>query len=313
MDILSKNPANVKWSDKKIRSIKVAERMFLAGFEERSKAIRFCGSILIMKKCEVCGSAEVKSANLCRDRMCPTCQWRLALKRFAQMCNVFDFLYEKEEFCAGFLTLTVKNCIPEKLEATLSEMSKDWNRLLAHKDVKRLVLGWARSVEITYNKRNRTFHPHYHVILLLKRQENPDYLRELFKAKWQRVAKLEYMPIVDFRYIKNVRENAENMQDNAENSIKNAILETYKYIVKEADEEAMPLGIFREMVRAITGKRLVAFGGNIKEARKMLRLSDEITDEDAGNPGNICSSCGAETKDAIYKWSFGEKRYVEYN
>lgn len=308
MDSITETSKKIKWSDKKIRSLKVADRMTRAGFEERGKAIRFCGTLLVMKKCECCGEIEVKSANLCRDRMCPTCQWRLALKRYAQMCKCFDFINDKKEFCAGFLTLTVKNCLPEELEKTLSDMSSDWNRLLAHKDIKRLVIGWARSVEITYNKRNRTFHPHYHVILLLKKEENADDLREIFRLKWQKVARLEYMPIVDFRYIRNIHENDEKTD---ENGVKAAILETFKYITKESDEEAMPLSIFREMVRAITGKRLVAFGGAIKEARKLLRMSDEITDDDAGSSGNACTSCGEETKQAIYRWSFGDKRYEE--
>lgn len=305
MLILSQNNSFVKWHDKKIENMRVSKKMIDAGFKERGIRMKFCGQYLEMKYCEDCGKSMISSANLCRDRLCPTCSWRLSLKRFAEMCNCIGFINDLECFDAGFLTLTVRNCKPENLRYTLDTMSKAWNRMRSDRKFRKIVLGTARSVEVTYNEQTKTFHPHFHVIILYKPCDET-IMRMLLSHLWERACQLDYKPITDFRIITDKDGPGVN-QDN--DNLCRAILETFKYSVKSDDVHDMPIGIFRQLVFGISGVRMVSYTGIIKEARKKLEYkTDELTEEDENINLNTCS-CGKELQRAVLQWSFTDCQY----
>lgn len=295
-----------KWTDKKTASLKVARRMIDAGFIERGKRMQFCGHFLNMKKCPTCGKNEISSANLCRDKLCPTCQWRLSLKRFAEMCATVSYIDDLDEYRAGFLTLTVKNCSPCDLRYTLQTMSKDWNRFLNQRWAKKMLVGSARSVEITFNPFTRTFHPHFHIITLTKPEYDEGFLRGKFNIGWQNASRLDYVPVTDFKFIKADEKGSGRIDDER---LTGAILETFKYATKSDDLESMPLHIFRQFVTAIQGVRFTSFTGIIKEARKQLGYKD--SEDDFEEVQKIKCDCGSSMMDACLAWSFEEKRYKE--
>lgn len=307
MDIITQESPLVKWTDKKKENLFVSRKMIDAGFPERGTRMKFCGQYLDMKICPDCGKSIVSSANLCRDRLCPTCSWRLSLKRFAEMCSTISLINDLECFNAGFLTLTVKNCKPENLGYTISEMAKAWNRVLANRDIKEIVYGWSRSVEITYNSRTGEFHPHYHIILLYDPTIHEGSIRALTSRLWSSSCRFNYTPVTDFRIIKSDEGEGTNLDN--ENIIK-AILETFKYSVKSSEFENMPIATFRHLVNGITGKRLVSYGGIIKTARKELGFKkDELSDEDDEITKQEICSCGTEMQRALLKWSFTDSQY----
>lgn len=305
MDIITNTPALVKWSDKKRQNLKISNKMIDAGFPERGTRMRFCGQYLDLRYCPDCGKSIVSSANLCRDRLCPTCSWRLSLKRFAEMCNTISYINDLDTFDAGFLTLTVKNCKPENLRFTLDMMAKAWNRMRADRTFKKLMIGSARSVEVTYNEITKTFHPHFHIIILYTPTDEGE-MRALTNRLWANACKLDYTPITDFRVITD-KEGAGVNIDN-ENLTK-AILETFKYAVKSDELADMPTGIFRSLVLGIGGVRMVSYTGIIKEARKTLNYkSDELEDEDGEIIIEKCP-CGRELQKAVLQWSFTDQQY----
>lgn len=311
MNIIAFEEEVVKWSDRKRRSMEVSERMKQAGFAKRAAAIAGCGEILQFNKCPDCGKTELSSANFCRDRLCPTCAWRLSLRRYAEMCCVMGTVADKiAPGGAAFLTLTVKNCYPSALRDTLKNMTAAWNRMLARRKIKRLFSGWARAVEVTYNHEMAQFHPHFHIILILS-----DYAlglgegvmrRELSDA-WYDAMQTNYRPITDYRVIAN--ENAGVMCDDEQ--LHRAILETYKYTVKSEELFEMPLAVFRTFVSSMVGVRVASFGGCIKEARKELGYrEDDDREEDAPlEAGRPCPACGVAMRAAMLKWSFAKKQY----
>lgn len=296
---------NQNWSNKKKASALVSEKMFMIGKKERAYRMKDCARFLTMKVCPDCGRAAGSSATLCRDRVCPTCQWRLSLKRYAQMCQVLGKISDLDDYHAMFLTLTVKNCRGKDLRAEIGRMSEAWNRLLQRKPVKRNVSGWARSLEITYNKGRGDFHPHYHVILLI----NPDCdmsfaeLQENFNRWWKTSARLAYKPITDIRNITNL------VPEDGNEPLKGAIAETFKYAVKDSSLMEMPLTDFSKYVDAVDGKRLVAYGGVIKDARKELDIDTDELDENSENSAEICINCGAGLVEEVLEWSFTEQTY----
>lgn len=300
MTIIPEKPPIVKWTEKKILNQYVANRMISAGFAKRGRLMLECGTILSQKICPDCGKSFISSANLCRDRMCPTCSWRLSLKRFAEMCAVCQTCQDLTAYKAGFLTLTVRNCRAKDLKQTLKDMSAAWNRMLSTIKKQISVFGWARSVEITYNELTYTFHPHYHIIILLDPSADEGRCREYFHKKWSQAWKEDYDPITDYREISADKTDIDQPDFTA------AILETYKYAVKSDDIANMPTSIFRMLVLAISGARLVAFGGIIRDARRFLAFKE---DEDPDEPTREICDCGAPLQAALLRWSFEESMY----
>lgn len=295
-----------KWSEKKRNSVRVGRKMIDAGFIERGKRMEYCGHFLNMKKCPDCGHSEISSASLCRDKLCPTCQWRLSLRRFSEMCCTVSYIKDLDEYNAGFLTLTVRNCSPCDLRYTLQTMTKDWNRLMAQRWMKKIMAGCARSVEITYNPFTKTFHPHFHIITLTNPGYDEGFLRAKFNQGWQKASRLDYCPVTDFRFIKADEDGSGNIDDDR---LTGAILETFKYATKADDLESMPLHIFRQFVTAIQGVRFTSFAGIIKEARKNLGYKDdEETDEEITR--DKCK-CGKDMTLHLLQWSFAKKEYID--
>ena len=309
MNSIAQEEPLVKWSAKKRESLKVSQKMIDAGFKTRGIRMQNCGDFINFKLCPDCGKSFISSTNLCRDRLCPTCSWRLSLKKFAEMCSVLSAISELHEYGAGFLTLTVKNCRPENLSFTLKKMAADWNRMLQLKFCKEHFVGWARSVEITYNEKTREFHPHFHIILLYDGKLTGGDMNFNLRKAWQKSARLDYEPITDFRVV-----GAESATLDC-GAYYRAICETFKYAVKSDDLKDMPIGIFRTFVQAIQGVRFVSYGGLIKEVRKALGLRD--TDEDDGNEIELsrehCDKCGSVLLQAVMQWSLTEGQYKILN
>ena len=310
-DIVNRKDENfLKWTEKKLANIVVADKMIDAGFQQRGYRMRDCGTFLTYKYCPDCGKSFISSSNLCRDKLCPTCSWRLSLKRFAEMCCTINALGDYNLSCAGFLTLTVKNCKPENLRYTIKKMNEDWNRMLAGRRMRVLIIGWARSLEITYNKETNTFHPHFHVIVLFEDLISEGELNKMFRKAWANACRLPYEPITDFRLIDRYKESIATDND----KIFNAILETFKYSVKDSELSDMPIPVFRQFVLAIQGLRFVSFGGIIKQARKELGLKEsEQDDENDIDLAKDKCTCGAELLKVVCQWSFTERQYKQIN
>ena len=73
-----------------------------------------------------------------------------------------------------------------------SKISKGFLRLLRLKEVKEVVQGYTRCIEITYNKHTNKYHPHIHAILSVKNSYgHKAYLStKVFVEKWQKILEL---------------------------------------------------------------------------------------------------------------------------
>lgn len=307
MNIIPQNEPLVKWTEKKKKSLKIAAKMIDAGYKARGLRMQNCGDFINFKVCPDCGKSYISSTNLCRDRLCPTCAWRLSLKKFAEMCCTLQTIGDLQSYAAGFLTLTVKNCTPSGLNMALKKMAQDWNRMLQQKICKDTFLGWARSVEITYNEKTRTFHPHFHIIVLYEPLLTVGEMNARLRKSWNKAARLDYEAITDFRAIEAEGTSIDN------DAFYSAIVETFKYAVKSDDMVGMDMPTFRAFVQAIQGVRFVSYGGVVKEARKQLGYKDNDEDEsDIELNKDACTACGAALVKAVLQWSLTEGQYKQF-
>lgn len=282
--------SRTKWRIKKAHAQRIAAVLRSIGEISRSNRMSSCANYIVARECKDCGAIHVIGTKLCRDRMCPICNWRLSMRRFASMYTVLDGLitaYPESRWC--FMTLTVKNCLPQQLSETLDEMSRMWNSIASSPKFKDRYAGWARSVEITYNKETRTLHPHYHIILMTHEGMKPN---EYVIHRWLEGCKLT------------TNKAAQDIRDIRSKDIESdipvsAILECYKYAIKTSELEDMPVSIFRETDKAIRHRRLVSYGGMIKDYAKLCEIKqlDNATEEDEEEAAaliNKCVRCGSK-------------------
>lgn len=307
MNIITKTDNDVKkiWREKKQNNLLIADKLTRALYnEKRGFKVKNCSTQLIVKRCECGTHSRVIGANLCRDRLCPICSWRLSLKRYADMLKTLDNI-DLHKYTPYFLTLTLKNCDPEELGATILTITKAWKRILYRKLLKDSVKGWARSIETTFNNKTGTVHPHMHCILLIEKGTEAERLfsghkadKEL-RAQWKHALEIDYEPVIDLRQVTNTK-------DGKEYSMIESVLETFKYSVKDKDLIDMPLRTFREVAKGLAGKRLVAYGGILKTAK-----ADTIEDNIAEDIDLICENCGSGLIEVVREWSFGKQDYID--
>lgn len=296
-----------KWTMKKELNTRMAVKMLQAGFDDRARRMRECSDKVEISFCPDCGAYEITRAKLCRDRLCPVCSWRLSIKRYAEMSAVCAALikdYPVNKW--SLMTLTVQNCAPALLDQTLTNMAAAFNRMRQRKVFKQQILGWARTVEVTFNSKENTVHPHYHVLVMWA--ENSDIIQEGARLINHWIASCRDL-MVSYKG-QNIKEIDGSVKEAECQDITGAVLETFKYTQKASDLLSMPIGVFREYTKNMARKRAVAFGGLIKEY--MQKLHFKMDDEaDEIEPIKLCKNCGnAALSKAIYQWSFAERSYL---
>jgi plasmid rolling circle replication initiator protein Rep len=99
------------------------------------------------------------------------------------------------------LTLTIKNCRGCDLNTTLDALDNGWNKLRKRTIVDNVMVGWHKTLEITTNERDGTYHPHLHIVLAVK----PSYIshnhipKNTWLMLWQDVLKTNYTPTVEVK------------------------------------------------------------------------------------------------------------------
>lgn len=299
---LTKQKSRDKWQEKKTHAFIVADKLKSAKKFKRSERMRMCGQYIVAQECKECGHMHIKAAKLCRDRLCPICTWRLSMRRFASMYTIVEGLrWAYPESSWYFCTLTCQNCRPQDLKQTLDEMLRAWNGITSTKKFKAIYDGWARSLEITYNKETKTVHPHFHVLLMSTAHGELDYIIK----RWMKTCEIHTTwSAQDIKQIKSL----ENSTPDDVMPV-DAILETYKYSIKSSDIEDMPLSVFKATDEAIQGRRLVAFGGKIKEYARLCEIKqlDEASAEDEAEAEaqiKKCTHCGSKAvAEIVGEWS----------
>lgn len=159
-----------------------------------------CGDQLVFAMGGKSEKATLALAFRCGLPLCPCCEAARSHKRLLELSDALAYLQAqraaagKAPLVALMLTETLPNCTGEQLSAYIDLLFDAHNRLMHYKAVSGVVLGTARSFEITH-KREDDYHPHLHALLLVE----PDYFRlrdkrcgYLSQAEW---AKLHYKAV----------------------------------------------------------------------------------------------------------------------
>ncbi len=311
------------WKGKKRRSILTAEHFEKAGLEKKAERMNNCADTLVFKSTSE--GLKLYQTYFCHVRLCPMCNWRRSLKIAYHNKRIVETVNEREKVRWLFLTLTVKNTDSENLSETISAMFKAWNRLVGYKTFKTSIKGFFRALEVTKNRDPQsesfgTYHPHFHVLLaVLPSYFSRNYItQDEWTSLWQKAMKLDYKPIVNIKKVK-PKEKLDELKT-YEKDFKRAmleqkaILEVSKYPVKDSDvirgnkvtEDNVETVL--DLNNALAYKRLIGYGGLLKEIHKELNLGDaedgdlvKISEDDEVANGAF---------DVIARWHIGLKNYV---
>lgn len=306
-----------KWQQKKLLALEVSDHIkeiSNTGYYAR-RALRMaqCSNEIIYQWCKDCGHVQILQARMCRDKVCPICTWRLALKQYGEMIGVLNHYYnnyaDNTASEAYFLTLTVPNCTPKMIDRTMTNMSKQWDKLMHRSYIKKNIIGWARKTEITYNAETNTLHPHYHVILFAK--DSPDCMIDYWLSYNEDATRAaQNIQRID-SHIDRQTLVPVDLHEIPDNSIVGAILETFKYTTKSSDILNMPVGTLRLYLNGIDGRRMIAYGGLVKDIRALLLYTDTETETDTETDG-LCVHCSSPQVEQIAAaWSFGSNTYQQ--
>lgn len=281
---------------------------------------------------------KVKHAESCCIRLCPLCTWRRSIKIQTHTRKILESMQAEKEYKYILVTLTVPNVTGAELSDKISDMMRAWNIFNKYNRFTKAVKGWYRGLEITHNlqkykfkyikkdgKKQRvtlvddngkpipnpfydTYHPHFHCIFAV----NPSYFndrtyikRDEWLAMWQKAMKDPTITQVDVRKVK--PKNGANTSD-----IVGAVCEVAKYTVKSGDyvlpwDWDMSCKSVEVLDKALANRRLVAFGGVMKDWHKKLNLDDEIDGnliEDGETPN------GEVIREVCAFWNVGYQQYL---
>ena len=325
---LSSTGKNRNWAERKM-----SNEVLACAYDELdpAKAIRLrqCSTVLTFREYED-GQKRLESMNSCRVRLCPICSWRRSLKCFYNTERVMERIDSSGKYGYIFLTLTLRNSLPCYLNATLDAVFEAWNRFSQLKRVKGSVKGWYRGLEITHdtdefitperfarspeyfrarglsvgdrNPNFNTYHPHLHCIFAVRKSyfSSRYYISKAeFAELWRQSLRINYEPIVD---VKKVR-----------GDFKKAVAEISKYAAKSGDyvvpsDWDLTLDSVRTLDAALARRRLIAYGGIMKQAFKELRLDDAESGDLVGVGEKEVE--GSEYKLVSYFWNSGYRQYI---
>lgn len=265
---------------------------------------------------------KLREANFCKHRLCPLCNWRRGLKVYGTLTQILGFLAPRGYRYIA-LTLTLKNCAGEALAATIDRMVQAW-RNMVHDDTvlgvnfwrkwrgkEPVVQGAFRSLEVTVNEKEGTYHPHFHVLLAVdsvyySRSKSLYVNHDKWVQVWRNALGLDYDPRVmvqaadrsfSLLYDLSKGDMGKVVDDSAAsgalapggagNQPDDAL---QKYISKSGEEYAIKLDFLTDsddfqlkrrrvldLFTALYRRRLVSFSGCFREARKELGLTDPET------------------------------------
>jgi len=238
---------------------------FLIKTKCENKSVNFheCAKQLWLNK----ETGAIVGARFCKQRLCPICNYRRSTMLWHKVKEVTNYI--ENEYV--FITLTVRNCCAENLKGEIDHILESFHRITTRRTWKRNFIGYIRGLEITYNAKEDTYHPHLHILAVAC----DDYFKSEYvdvhtlRKWWKESAQLDYHVQVNIKKVKD--------KDSA-------IAEVVKYAVKVADLleseiDQNRLRATQTIASCINGRRLMSTGGIITKLAKKLKIDFDEEDD----------------------------------
>ena len=289
-----------KYSEKKKMTNETAATYLKTNLDDKEKIarnLRLCGTTLEFAREIGDGTMHLIGGYFCQKRLCPMCAFRRSLKT---CYNIISIIQEPEfqNLEWVFQTFTIKNCKPEDLKLTIKRLLNAFARMTDNKNsaYNKQFVGWFRSLEVTYNAEDNTYHPHLHVLACVKKdyfkKTNGGYFsQDKLQKHWKKfLNKATYTETVKKRLVTNghelivVPEKAVRKFEPIDyfpvchiekvyGEEYQSIAEVSKYTVKAVDYSGNP-EVLERLTVDLERVRCTAMGGIIKQVAQRLKLED---------------------------------------
>lgn len=280
-----------KYTDKKIRNEKLHGLIKPHVSDKTLKRICECGGFIMMIANACLEKQKIDFANFCGNRFCPFCNWRKARKDGLIISILMKYIQIEHKKDFIFLTLTTPNVNAEELNEEIKNYNKSFKKLMERKEVKQVVKGYVRKLEVTYDSNQKitkelykikkeyykkrglkvgndnptydTYNPHFHVIIAVNKSYFTDktYIKQgRWLELWQEATGNPNITQVDVRKIDNFKDD-------------NSILEIAKYSAKDSDLLHSE-DVFNVFYKSLKGKRLLSFNGLFKDAMTKYKAKE---------------------------------------
>ncbi len=256
--------------------------------------VRFetCSDFLLFLTNDEMSVKRLHKTYSCENRFCPICTWKTAKKDAIKLSVMFDAVKEIESKEFLFLTLTSPNCGAGELSEELDKFNKAVKRLFERRNVKRVVKGYVRKIEVTTDqeqfitakafKRKKdyfemrglkvgdpnptynTYNPHIHAIIVVDKSYFNDKNDFISKAKWLEM----WQECMGDKSITQVDAKKVRATGNS-----NAVLEIAKYAAKGSDLYHSET-VFDTFYTALKGRQLLVYSGMMNDYAKKYEKGD---------------------------------------
>lgn len=258
--------------------------------ENTLRLVKECNTFMMMVADVSLEKKKQYKGNSCKNRFCPICAWKKSRKDALALSIMMAYLKKEEKKEFIFLTLTAPNVPAAELNEEIKSYNHSFKKLMERKEVKAIVKGYARKLEITYNEERNDYHPHFHALIVVNKSyftDTKQYItRDRWLELWKEVTKNPLITQVDVRKVSNGRGDK--------------VYEIAKYSAKDSDY-LLNQNVFEVFYKALKGKRLIVFSGLFKEA--MIKFKN----------GELNQYKEKDMTKYVYAimYNWGSKKYVE--
>lgn len=244
-------------------------------------------------------------AHFCKHRHCEVCNNIRTAHYIEKYMPTLETWKDKV-----FMTLTVKNPNRENLQETLNKMHEHFTKIKdSERKAGRKLIG-LRKLEITYNRREKTFHPHFHLVL------RDGASAEHIILKWLK----KFNPDVDFKLLKEIRRLLLQKIDEGANLKKfialgepydsvrkglsadpqfqdwrpadqNACMELFKYVTKltssSKNDKVIDTVALDKIYQSIRGRRIFQTFGFVAHEEVPAPENEEIAEDEIQEPATF--------------------------
>lgn len=223
-----------------------------------------CGTTLVFIADKPCENKKLARGNFCNNRFCSTCAWRQTKKDTLKIDTLMKYInteYGKEFI---FLTLTTPNIPASQLKQEIDLYNKAFKKLIERQDISKIMKGYIRKLEVTYNAERNDFHPHFHCIFTVNKSYFSDktYIkRDTWLKLWKEVTGKSEITQVDVRKIK-------------KNDSKTEVFEIATYSAKPSQYIGHGKEIFDIFYNALYRRQLLVYSGLFAKANSKFKKKE---------------------------------------
>lgn len=282
------------WAYYKAMNLKLSDYLRQCREYKLSDKLKECSTYLEFKRNPNTGYLHLYRTYYCHNKLCYLCNWRKSLKEFHQLKNILAEANEQEPNCRFiFLTLTEKSATQHNLNQKIRELNHNVSKLLAYAKVKKFMVGYVRSTEVTVNDAVKAdeirYHHHVHAILMVKNYfSKGNYMKqEEWTELWKQAIKVDYTPIINVQAIKANKKKHLNAVESASRELSKYVVKPASYLADEDDgfdsqddADEHNINVINCLLKQLKGLRRTSYGGLLRKVRSKLYGSSNDDEDD---------------------------------